>query len=67
MRHAGLFEPVEVALQAGDDPGVAGDLPVPAAGFGVVTQRLLVGELGLQRREELDVGGVVVALLADVA
>jgi len=42
-----LFEPVEVALHAADDTGVAGDLAVPAAGLGVVTQRLLVGELGL--------------------
>ena len=59
-------EPGEVALQAGDDAGVAGDLAVPAAGLGVVAEFDGVGELGFELWEELGAGGEVVALLADV-
>jgi hypothetical protein len=55
-----------VALDAGDDAGVPGDLGVPAACGGVVAQRGEVGELGLELRDEFGGGDVVVALLADV-
>jgi hypothetical protein len=60
-----------VALDAGDDAGVRGDLGVPAAGDGVVADRPHaedgdVGQLGLELGDELRGGDVVVALLADV-
>ena len=44
------LEPLEVALDAGDDAGVAGDFGVPAAFGGVVAERGDVGELGLRAR-----------------
>jgi len=56
----------EVAFDACDDAGVAGDFGVPAAFGGVVAQRGCVGELGLQRGDELGCADEVVALLADV-
>ena len=59
-------EPLEVALDAGDDAGVPGNLGVPAACGGVVAERGDVGQLGLELGDELRGGDVVVALLADV-
>jgi hypothetical protein len=59
-------ETSEVALKAGDDPLVAGRLGGPAACFGVVTELMDVGELGLDRRGEVTGGGKVRAGLADV-
>ena len=55
-----------MALEAGDDAAVAGDFTVPSAGLGVLAQGDLVGELGLQLRQELGAADVVVALLTDV-
>jgi hypothetical protein len=59
-------EAFEVALNAGDDACVPGNLGVPAAFGGVVAERRDVGELGLEGGDELGGGDVVVALLADV-
>src|SRR6516162_11713625 len=56
----GSGEALEVCLEAGDDTGVPGDLGVPAACGGVVAERGDVGELGLQLRDELRRGDVVV-------
>jgi putative transposase len=55
-----------VALDAGDDAGVAGHLGVPATRLGVVAERLHVGQLGPEGGEELGGGDEVVALLADI-
>jgi hypothetical protein len=55
-----------VALEAGDEAGVAGDLAVPAPLDGVVVECLGVGELVLQLGQELAAGLVVVAVLANV-
>ena len=52
-------EPLEVALDAGDDTGVPGDFGVPAACGGVVAESGDVGELGLELRDELGGGDVV--------
>jgi hypothetical protein len=41
-----ILEPLEVSLDAGDDPLVTGDLRWPTAALGVVAQMLDVGELG---------------------
>ncbi len=60
-------EPVEVALEAGDDAGVPGDFGVPAAVDGIVVEGGEVGELGLERGDELGGGDEVVALLAEAA
>jgi hypothetical protein len=59
-------EPIEVALDAGDDAGVSGDFGVPAALGGVVMQFGDVGNLGLQCGDELGGGDEVVAMFADV-
>ena len=40
-----MCESVEVAGDAGDDAGVAGDFGVPASGLGVLAKRGDVGEL----------------------
>jgi len=61
-----LLQTPEVALDAGDDAGVAGDFGVPASRLGVVSERLDVDELGLELGQELGGGDEVVALLADV-
>jgi hypothetical protein len=42
-----------VALEPGDDAGVASNLAVPAAGLGVLAHRLLVGELVPQCGQEI--------------
>ena len=55
-----------MGLEAGDDARVPGDFGVPAACGGVVAEGGDVGELGLELRDELRCGDVVVALLADV-
>jgi len=60
------LQSIDVALEAGDEAGVAGDLAVPAPLDGVVVEGLGVGELALQLGEELAAGLVVVAVLADV-
>jgi len=59
-------EPAEVALEAVGDALVSGGFGVPASGLGVVVEGVDVGELGLERGDELGCGLVVVALLADV-
>jgi hypothetical protein len=61
-----IAQPIEVALQAGDDASVPSDFAVPAAGLGVLAQREGVGELGVKLWEEFRAGGEVVALLTDV-
>src|SRR5664280_1046290 len=61
-----VSDSVEVAGDAGDDAGVAGDFGVPASGLGVLAQLGDVGEVGLQGGDEFRAGGEVVALLADV-
>ena len=52
--------------EAADDAGVSGDLGVPAAGLGVVAEGSDLDELVLEGGDELDAGGEVVALFADV-
>lgn len=47
-----LVESAEVVLDAGDHPGAAGNFSVPPA-FGVVVWVGDVGELGLERGDEL--------------
>jgi hypothetical protein len=61
-----LREAAQVALDVGDDPGVAGHLGVPAACLGVVAERPHVGQLALECGQELGGSDEVVALLADV-
>ena len=53
-------------IDAGDDAVVTGNLGSPAAGLGVITKRVDVGELGFERGLELRGGDLVVALFADV-
>ncbi len=55
-----------MAVEAVDDALVAGDFGVPASGLGVVAEGGDVGMLGVEGRDELGCGLVVVALLADV-
>jgi hypothetical protein len=57
---------LDVALQAGDESGVAGDFAVPAALDGVVVEGLGVDELILELGQKFGTGLVVVAVLADV-
>jgi hypothetical protein len=45
-------EPGEVAFDAGDDAGVAGDFGVPAAFGAVVAKRGGIGELGFEVGDE---------------
>src|SRR6266498_359030 len=61
-----LLESSHVALDAGDDAGVAGHLGVPATRLGVVAERSHVGKLRVEGGEELGGGDEVVALLAEV-
>ena|GEM_PF-4391998 len=61
-----VFEALHVGLEAGDDAVVAGDFRRPVAGCSVVAQGADVGQLGLQRWEELVGGNEVVAGFADV-
>jgi hypothetical protein len=51
------FEPVEVALEAGDEPGMGGDFAVPAALDGVVV--MLLSRLPLLARCAIDRPGQV--------
>jgi hypothetical protein len=55
----------EVAFDACDDAGVAGDFGVPAAVGGVVAQRGGVGELGVQGGDELGSAYAVSLFAAD--
>src|ERR1700730_3811812 len=61
-----IFEPAEVAVDAGDDAFVAGGFGVPSPCLGVVAECVDVGELRFEGGLELGGGDVVVALFADV-
>ena len=65
-RRVAVGESVELPCEAVNHVGMTGHFAVPTAGLGVLAERGDVGELGLQGWHELDAGGEVVALLADV-
>src|SRR5205085_8461246 len=62
----GNLQATEVALDAGDDTGVAGHLGVPTPSLGILAEHGDIGELGFEFGDKLWRRHEVVALLADV-